>query len=416
MKLSKLGRRCTQGSGIWGLMDDLGTALAGQRRVLMLGGGNPSHIPEVEAVWRARMLRIAEDPGRFGHVIGDYSPPQGDAAFIESLAELLRLEYGWRLGPGNIALTSGSQLAFFLLFNMLAGEHADGSFKKVLLPMCPEYIGYADLGVAPDLCTARRPTIEGHGPHRFKYRLTLEDLAIGEDIAAICVSRPTNPTGNVLTDGEIVALAEAARANQVLLIVDSAYGAPFPNIVFVDAKPIWDETIILCMSLSKLGLPGARTGIVIAGEEVITHLVAMNAVVGLAPGNFGPALVTDAVRSGAVLRMSREVIQPYYARRAQDAAACLDEHFQGLPYRLHRIEGALFLWLWLPDLPISSLALYTRLKERGVVVVSGHYFFPGFNEEWPHTRECLRINYAQAPEVVHRGIAIIAEEVRKIYG
>jgi len=34
----------------------------------------------------------------------------------------------------------------------------------------------------------------------------------------------------------------------------------------------------------------------------------------------------------------------------------------------------MFLWLWFPDLPISSLELYKRLKARGVLVVSGHYF------------------------------------------
>ena len=53
MKLSALGRRLTGESGTRLLMDDLGEAVTA-------GGGNPSHIPAAERVFRACMqaLRI----------------------------------------------------------------------------------------------------------------------------------------------------------------------------------------------------------------------------------------------------------------------------------------------------------------------------------------------------------------------
>jgi valine--pyruvate aminotransferase len=84
--------------------------------------------------------------------------------------------------------------------------------------------------------------------------------------------------------------------------------------------------------------------------------------------------------------------------------------------RIHRPEGAFFLWLWFPGLPVSSAELYRRLKARGVYVISGHHFFPGLATDWPHREQCLRINYSQAPESVAAGIEIIAEEVRRAYG
>ena len=101
------------------------------------------------------------------------------------------------------------------------------------------------------------------------------------------------------------------------LIVDNAYGLPFPGIVFGDASPAWDENTVLCMSLSKLGLPGLRTGIVIANEEVIAALGAVNAIFCLAPGSLGPALATDLVESGDVLALARDVIRPHYAERGR---------------------------------------------------------------------------------------------------
>ena len=64
-ELSEFGQGLCTGSGIGELMDDLGVALAtGGEDIRMLGGGQPAHIPEVDAVWRRRMEEImAEDGG-----------------------------------------------------------------------------------------------------------------------------------------------------------------------------------------------------------------------------------------------------------------------------------------------------------------------------------------------------------------
>jgi len=62
------------------------------------------------------------------------------------------------------------------------------------------------------------------------------------------------------------------------------------------------------------------------------------------------------------------------------------------------------LWLWLKDLPVSCEKLYQRLKKRKVVVVPGHYFFPGLKEDWKHKHECLRISYARDERVVTEGL------------
>jgi len=86
-----------------------------------------------------------------------------------------------------------------------------------------------------------------------------------------------------------------------------------------------------------------------------------------------------------------------------------------LPVRIHNSEGAIFLWLWFPDLPISSETLYQRLKRRGVLVVAGQHFFPGLEQPWRHRHECIRVTYAADENQVERGIRIIAEEVRRAY-
>ena len=415
MKLSRFAQRFSEHSGIILLMDDLGEAMAGEQEVLMLGGGNPAHIAEVQSFFRDRMQRLLDKPTEFARVIGDYDPPQGNKVFLTALANLLNREYGWGLSADNVALTAGSQSAFFLLFNMYAGEFVGDRRKKILLPMAPEYIGYGDVGLADGIFTANRPTIEKLEDRTFKYHVDFDQLTVDDSVGAICVSRPTNPTGNVLTDAEVAKLVDIAADNAIPLIIDNAYGMPFPNIIFTKAELVWTDNIILCMSLSKLGLPGTRTGIIVARPDIIKTLSNINGILNLAPESIGPALALDLVQSGEVTEISRTLIRPYYEEKAKRAITLLREELAGVDYFLHKAEGAIFLWLWFPGLPISCQELYRHLKKLGVLIIPGQYFFPGLDDDsWPHKQECIRITYSMNDDVVREGIKIIAEEIKKL--
>ncbi len=231
MNLSTFGQRFARKTGARELMDDLGAALSGGSAMKMLGGGNPAHIPEVQALFRERMVQVMNDEPLFKRMLANYPAPAGEEYFRVALAGLLNREYGWDLSEKNIALTAGSQSSFFLLFNLFAGPMPGNKVdRKILLPLTPEYIGYADLGVEENMLRSYQPEIEILDDHLFKYRVDFDALAEDNsgDLGAVCVSRPTNPTGNVLTDNEMDHLTRFARARDIPLIVDNAYGAPFP--------------------------------------------------------------------------------------------------------------------------------------------------------------------------------------------
>jgi valine--pyruvate aminotransferase len=415
MAFTKFGDKFTGDSGILQLMQDLGNAVAGSDDVIMLGGGNPSHIPSVQQIFRERMQAILDNGNEFERLVGDYDPPGGNPAFREAVAALLKDLYGWPLTAKNIALTNGSQTAFFYLFNLFGGENAAGEHKRILLPLAPEYIGYVDAGVSPDIFVAGMPQFQFLDEHTFKYRVDFDAIEVDESISAICVSRPTNPTGNVLTDGEIEKLRALAHRHGIPLIIDNAYGAPFPNILFEEVTPVWDEQIVLCLSLSKLGLPGVRTGIIVASEEITAAVASMNAIVSLAPVSFGAGLVHELVRSGEIINIGRELIKPFYRERAAAAEEWVWESLTGTPFYLHKPEGAFFFWLWFKDLPIGCSELYERLKQRGVLIVPGRYFYPGLTEPWEHKGQCIRMNYTAGEMKVREGIRIIGEEVKRAY-
>lgn len=415
LTLSKFGQKLCDQSGIVSLMDDLGDALRNNPDMIFMGGGNPAVIPEVQTAFMNALNQTLMDGDLTQEFIGVYQPPQGDANLLDQLANIFHQEYHWPISRENIALANGSQSAFFVLFNLFAGEFADGSFKQIQFPLAPEYLGYSDLGISPNFFTAIKPGIELLPNHFFKYHVDFSALRITEKTGAICVSRPTNPTGNVISDDELEQLDLLAKSHQVPLIIDGAYGAPFPDIVFTEAQPLWNNNIILVLSLSKLGLPGARTGIVIANPQVISAFAKANTILSLATGNFGPAILRGLLKTNELLTLSQDKLKPFYQSRMQQAVAYFQSSLGDLPYRIHQPEGAIFLWLWFPDLPITSQILYERLKQRGVLIVSGHHFFPGLDQSWSHTHECIRVTYCQDLERLKIGASIIAEEVAKAY-
>ena len=413
MQFSKFGTRFAAHDGARELMDDLGEAMASDADVMMLGGGNPALIPAVMDRISASLRSVLANPRELRRMLADYSGPAGEERFRTALARLFADRYGWNITADNIALTGGSQTGFFQLFNLLAGEFEDGSHRRILLPLTPEYLGYPVVGIGVDQFVSYKPKIEYLDDRLFKYHIDFDSLAIDASIAAICVSRPTNPTGNVLTMQELQKLQELAKTNDIPLIVDNAYGVPFPQIVFGDAELLWDDNTILCMSLSKIGLPAVRTGIIIASERIVDAVAGMNAAMSLSVSSVGPVLMRELVETGEIITLSEEVIRPFYQERMNNTLSAVRESLNGVEYFIHRPEGAFFLWLWFPELGITSQKLYEELKSRGVYVLSGHHFFPGLHEDWSHRDQCIRISYAQDSDNVQRAIGIIADVIRQ---
>ncbi|WP_221075444.1 valine--pyruvate transaminase [Agarivorans aestuarii] len=412
MTYSNFGNKFTRHSGITQLMDDLDEGIRAGDEMIMLGGGNPAQIPEMNAIFEQHLQAGISNKSLLA-ALCNYDAPQGNKNFISNLANFFRNEFHWDINMENIALTNGSQSAFFFLFNLFAGKGKTN--KRVLFPLAPEYIGYEDSGIDEDLFIGNKPSIEYLADRQFKYHVDFEHLTIDESVGLICVSRPTNPTGNVITNDEINKLSALAKQHQVPLLIDNAYGLPFPNLVFTEgAKPFWDSNTILCLSLSKLGLPGTRCGIVIAKPETIKAVSNLSGIINLSPGGVGPALANEMLKDNSLLDASNHVIKPFYQEKSQQAISWLQAAIPSSKFRIHKSEGAMFLWLWFEGLTITDKQLYQQLKENGLLIVPGSYFFPGIDKDWRHTQECIRLNFAQDEAQVKRGIEILANVVNPL--
>jgi len=396
-------------------MKDIKDTLQANKDVqyINLSAGNPLIIPDVDKIWRKHTNSILDTT--FSDVIGRYGSSQGYEPLINAIVEFFNTTYNWGITNKNILVTSGSQSLYFIATNAFCGTDINSDNRHVLLPITPDYTGYGGVVVDSNMIVSNVPRIEKKEKHRFKYHVNFESLRINESVGAIILSRPSNPSGNIISKDELNKIIDAASSFKIPVLVDSAYASPFPNLVYTNMEHVWKENVIHCLSFSKAGLPGERIGIAIGHESYIEVMEAFQSNLNLHSSRFGQALVAETIISGDMDVLSKETIQPYYLEKKKILEDALDKEMPDIPWYLHDIEGGLFGWLWIENLPISDLELYDLLKKEGLLIVPGSSFFPSTDKSWVHSSECIRISLTASNEEILLAAKIISKTLVRIF-
>ena len=416
--LTQFGNKMSQLSGVRAIMKDIiETLRAGQgQEFINLSAGNPVILPEVEQLWRDCTQDLLAS-SEYGEVVCRYGSSQGYAPLIEAVVKDFNTRYGLSLTDRHILITPGSQSLYFFAANTFGGYTSQGELKQILLPLSPDYTGYSGVSLYPEALLAYQPTLDmDAASHRFKYRPDFSQLAITESTGCVIFSRPCNPTGNVLSDGEVSKIAALAASHNIPVFIDSAYAPPFPALNFAPMTPMFGNNLVHCLSLSKAGLPGERIGIAIGDPEIIAALESFQTNACIHSSRYGQAIAARAIASGKLAEISNQVIAPHYRGKFAVLETSLDQAMPNdIPWFLHRGEGAIFAWLWFQDLPITDWELYQKIKQVGVVVVPGSPFFPGLHSDWQHKQQCLRISLTATPEEISTAMKRIAQVVEQVY-
>ncbi|MFI6926008.1 valine--pyruvate transaminase [Nonomuraea spiralis] len=412
MKLSKSGEKMSEMSGLRSIMEDVATSTAaGASDWLNLSIGNPAQIKEVVDTWRDLTATVvAED---FSLTSSRYGPSRGMPALVDEIVAHFNTRYGWGITADNVAVGPGSQMLFFIATALFAGEVTDGSFQRVVLPMTPDYPGYLGLSMDPDGVTGIAPKIELTGDRSFQYAFDFEALERCPEIGMLLLSSPSNPTGRSIDGDELARLIDVARRRDVPLIVDHAYGTPFPRVAASRVAPQWDEHLINCFTLSKAGLPAERIGFAIGPSRYIRAMVSFMANSVLHAPQLMQRVAARALSSGLLDRLASTVISPFYRTRRLYAERLLADLLpDSIDWRLHAGEGGMFCWLWIDHDWFDDMALYRLMKTKKVFVVPGRHFFGkpmSTTSEAPHAKRCFRISLTADEHVIAEGVARIAE-------
>ncbi|STL76887.1 class I and II aminotransferase [Escherichia coli] len=65
-------------------------------------------------------------------------------------------------------------------------------------------------------------------------------------------------------------------------------------------------------------------------------------------------MMCEMIKRNDLLRLSETVIKPFYYQRVQETIAIIRRYLPENRCLIHKPEGAIFLWLWFKDLPITT--------------------------------------------------------------
>ena len=229
----------------------------GEENVYDFSLGNPS-IPAPDAVNDTIAMLLKGD----SVALHGYTSAPGDNAVRSKIAENIKTRFGVEANMGNIYMTCGAAASLTVSLKALCNA---GDEVLLLAPFFPEY----------SVFTANAGAVGVTVSAASDFGLNLEGIknAITQKTAAIIVNSPNNPTGAVISENEVIALAELLCeksqeiGHPIYLIADE----PYRELCYegtVPYLPCYYDNTIVCYSYSKsLSLPGERIGYIFVSPK-----------------------------------------------------------------------------------------------------------------------------------------------------
>ncbi len=294
----------------------------------------------------------------------------------------------------HILATNGGAEANFLISWWLFQEYPE---KREFVFMVPNYmqIGgiWKNMGVNVKNFNLRMT--EG------KWAPDIEQLksVVTKKTGAIAICNPNNPTGAIVGESDLKAIADIAADNDAWLVSDEIYrGAELQDEKAPSIYGIYDKTIITSSLSKAYGLPGLRLGwAVCPTEQVAKELWTYSDYTSICPSKVSDWLATLALNpkvQAKIEERTRKVVQKNWSIMKK----WLDSHADVLEYVAPSAAAICFVK---QNTGIDSLELVIRLmKEKSVLISPGEHFeVPGY----------LRIGFGTEPDHLEPALARISE-------
>lgn len=164
------------------------------------------------------------------------------------------------IGPENLCLTNGSDMAIRYLFEVYAEK------GSTVVTVAPSFEMYRIYSLVFGL--NHRPVL-----YHEDFTLPVEEIldAIREDTDIVVLLNPNNPIGRAYTDGEFEAITDKAANVGALVIVDEAYHYFYKKTFLREA--LEKNHVVVIRTFSKLmSMAGCRMGFMVADPQLIEYV------------------------------------------------------------------------------------------------------------------------------------------------
>ena len=318
-----------------------------------------------------------------------YTAVAGIPELREAICARYKADYGVSLTPAEVLLTFGGKQALFNTALALLDKGDEVITHSPFWPTIPEQV---------KLVEATPVIVQTNWQDSFAVHADKVLAAVTPKTKAIILNSPGNPTGALIDESAVAAIADAAARRGIWVIVDLCYehliyeAVPhnLPKVLFERHR---DKTVLACSASKAYAMTGWRAGWTIAPASLTKMF---NTIQGQTTSN-----ITSVTQKALIAALSG----------SQDPVAAMRDEFRRRRDSIHgwltanpgiqcvKPKGAFYLFPnisgLLTDTVSSSLEFASQLLEKEHVVVTPGEAFdaPGY----------LRISYATSMERLREG-------------
>ena len=316
--------------------------------------------------------------------------PNGMLALREAIAAKLRTDNNIPVDADGIVVTSGGQEGLYLVMQALLDPG-----DEILVPD-PRYTSYDQ---AIEQAGGRMVLVPTYPEDDFDLRPDEVEKAITPATKALLIISPSNPTGGVVSVASLHAIAEIAKARDLIVISDEIYERfvypPSQQLSIASLPGMAERTITLNGFSKTYAMTGWRVGYLAASPLFARVLTGLKATL------TGPTSTVGQYAALAAVTGPQDAVAETYAIYMQRRQLMM-EGLSNLGLTYSAPQGGYFLYTNAASSGLSAFELsYLFLREGHVLI------FPGtaFGKKWT---DWLRISWLQPEDQLREALTRMA--------
>lgn len=358
---------------------------------ISLGVGEPDFVTP----WKVRSSAITSLQRGYTQYTGN----RGIPTLLELISRYLSTRFSLDYDPKHILVTVGGSEAIDLALRACV-EKGD----EVLIPD-PAYVSYAPLVTMSD---GTPVAVECREEDEFKLTPALLEKAITPKTKAIILTYPNNPTGAIMTESELKAIAEVIKKHDLLVLSDEiyaelTYGKKHTSIASIEGMK--ERTVYISGFSKAFAMTGWRLGYVCAPTEIDEAMFKIHQYAIMCAPITSQYAAIEALKDGLATGFEAvEEMRDSYDKRRKFVLHSLGE----IGLSCFEPKGAFYAFPSIKNTPFTGEGFAENLlREEKVAVVPGSAF-GNFGEN------NVRISYATSMQALDKAFAKMDDFLKKI--